>query len=1049
MMQISKSLSLFIFTVLISSAAAVAQQPAYYTENAVFRKGLELFDNNQYASAAELFRRVYSDKQVAGSVPAENGEINMMKADARYYEIICGLELGNRQSQDALLSYITDYPESEKTKSAMFHVGKLYYAREDYPQAIEWFSKVRENELAGNDRAEYNFKMGYSHLQTGDDVRALGFFKKAQEPRNSYTNDATYYYAHVSFLKQDYDVSLREFEKLRNVPKYEDAYVYYKAQILLVLDKVDAAIALAEPAFEQGRGSKYEAQLAKLLGSAYFNKDEYEKAVEYFSFFLNSPSAADQSSQDSYQIGYSYYKTGDYKNAIVLLEPLVNGDDIWTQYAMYTLGDSFLNTGNKQNARAAFERASRLEHDQEIQQHALLQYAKLSYELGFSSYALTATEQYISKFPNSVYIDEARTLRGEVLLSSRNYAEALRVLEGVQNRTRESNQLYQKVSYYRGAELFNDKQYEPAIELFKQAVYYSEDRNITALANYWAGEAYYEIRYFDEAISNYRAFFANERASASPVIPDAYYSAGYAYFQDGDYGQAASHFQQYINAGGGDQPTLTDARLRLADAWFVLRNYGQALDVYNSVIAGGGTGADYALYQRGMIEGLRGQHANKAATLESIISKYPQSGYADDAQFEIGNTYLLQGNTAQATAEFNSLLASSPNSSRAPEALMKLGLIQYNAGDDQAALNTYKKVVSDYASTAQRREALQAIRNIYVEQGNAEGFLSYSKGVPNVNISTSEQDSISYQAAYSMYLRGDCEKGIATFSNYLTNFPQGQFVNDVHFYRAECLVRSDQREEALSDYLYIAGQSKNQYSQRALVAASEIYIASGNYSNAMPLLSALENDPEYQENHGFAIVNLMRAYNAQGNPDSTFYYSQQVLQNEKASANDLAAAHLYAGKSYLARGEEDQALEELRAASRTGKTAEAAEAKYLEAEIQNRAGNYDDSEKTCFEVINNIPNQDYWVAKSFILLADNYAKRGNTFQARSTLQSIIDNYQGEDDIVPSAEQKLEEVNAAESGTESDDEAEASDTIESDDAAEAPAATEQDTTGNEN
>src|SRR3546814_10645712 len=104
----------------------------------------------------------------------------------------------------------------------------------------------------------------------------------------------------------------------------------------------------------------------------------------------------------------------------------------------------------------------------------------------------------------------------------------------------------------------------------------------------------------------------------------------------------------------------------------MLRNYGQALDVYNSVIASSGSGIDYALYQKGMIEGLRGQNANKAATLEGIISKYPRSGYADDAQFEIGNTYLVEGNIPQATAEFNSLLSHYPNSSRADRTSTRL-----------------------------------------------------------------------------------------------------------------------------------------------------------------------------------------------------------------------------------------------------------------------------------------------------------------------------------------------------------------------------------------
>src|SRR3546814_3563596 len=128
-MQFSRKSLPFIFLLLVSSSALLAQQPAYYKTNATFRKGLELFDNNQFASAAELFRQVYTDPQIAGSKPAEDGSISMMKADARYYEIICGLEQGNRQSQEALLSFITDYPErSEEHTSELQSLMRISYA---------------------------------------------------------------------------------------------------------------------------------------------------------------------------------------------------------------------------------------------------------------------------------------------------------------------------------------------------------------------------------------------------------------------------------------------------------------------------------------------------------------------------------------------------------------------------------------------------------------------------------------------------------------------------------------------------------------------------------------------------------------------------------------------------------------------------------------------------------------------------------------------------------------------------------------------------------
>lgn len=70
-----------------------------------------------------------------------------------------------------------------------------------------------------------------------------------------------------------------------------------------------------------------------------------------------------------------------------------------------------------------------------------------------------------------------------------------------------------------------------------------------------------------------------------------------------------------------------------------------------------------------------------------------------------------------------------------------------------------------------------------------------------------------------------------------------------------------------------------------------------------------------------------------------------------------------------------------------------AEAKYNLALIQYQWGNYKDSQKKCFDVIKQVPSYDFWIGKSFILLADNYVALKDTFQAKQTYQSIIDNYE--------------------------------------------------------
>ena len=70
---------------------------------------------------------------------------------------------------------------------------------------------------------------------------------------------------------------------------------------------------------------------------------------------------------------------------------------------------------------------------------------------------------------------------------------------------------------------------------------------------------------------------------------------------------------------------------------------------------------------------------------------------------------------------------------------------------------------------------------------------------------------------------------------------------------------------------------------------------------------------------------------------------------------------------------------------------------------------YDKALETAFDVINNREAQEYWVAKSFLVLADAYARKGNAFQAKSTLKSVIDNYDKNDDIVPAAKERLQKL----------------------------------------
>jgi TolA-binding protein len=134
-----------------------------------------------------------------------------------------------------------------------------------------------------------------------------------------------------------------------------------------------------------------------------------------------------------------------------------------------------------------------------------------------------------------------------------------------------------------------------------------------------------------------------------------------------------------------------------------------------------------------------------------------------------------------------------------------------------------------------------------------------------------------------------------------------------------------------------------------------------------------------------------------------------VRQNEKSAQEDKYKTGLYAGLAHLQKGDTTGAVNEFDYTISNTKTISAAEAKYNIANIEYLKGKYKASQKTCFDLVKEMPNYDYWVAKTYILLADDYVALKDNFQAKATLQSIIDNYKGDDDILATAKQKLDKL----------------------------------------
>jgi lipopolysaccharide biosynthesis regulator YciM len=140
-----------------------------------------------------------------------------------------------------------------------------------------------------------------------------------------------------------------------------------------------------------------------------------------------------------------------------------------------------------------------------------------------------------------------------------------------------------------------------------------------------------------------------------------------------------------------------------------------------------------------------------------------------------------------------------------------------------------------------------------------------------------------------------------------------------------------------------------------------------------------------------------------------------ITGDELAKEDDLNEANLYLGKIAQLQKQYNDAITYFNKVYKSTKTEMGAESGYRIAECYYSIKDAKNAEVWCYKIIEQTPTYDYWLAKSYLLLTDLFIDDADYFNAKATLNSIIDNYKLNDDIVPAAKEKLNKVLELESG----------------------------------
>lgn len=963
-----------------------AQQSQYFTQKEDYHFGLaeNLYNTKVYnASQYEYSSQYFYNKSLSSS----------RKEASLFFSNVIGVILQQQYAEEGLDAFMKEYPKSAYFAQANGPLADYYLAKKDFDKALETLQNVNQYQLSKEENTQHIMKLGYAKFMTGDSAGAIEALEESYKNADETSKPAiSYMLGHLYYADKQNENAFIYFDQIKNNEEYAHLVKPYYVQMYYNQKNYDLAISEGNEILNNGKTTAYDTEIHKIVGESYFMKGDYQSAYPHLKLFLDKEQTPSET--DLYEMGFVSSQVGKNAEAVGYYNQLINSNSPLAQNAYYQLGNAYLQNNQKQEALSAYRNASQMNYDAKVQQLALEQYAKLGYELGnpFEN-SSKVIQRYLDKYPNSKS-QEMRSLLVKSYLYSGDYKATLDALSKLDKKTNETNKIEQEVSYLLGSEEFNKGNFDQAESYFLRSLKFNVNKDYYKKAKYWLGQTYYQKGDYKSAIAVYKEL-ENETADNFPEREQLDYDLGYAYFKSKDFASAQEYFKEYLRFP--KQEFKADAELRLADTYYANNQLNEALDIYNKTE----NASDYTLYQKALALGFKGDTVAKISELKTLISKYPNSEYVDDASYEIGSAYAQNDDFSTSNAYFDKVIQSSPDKDLVANSQIyrAQNLIDLNQNDN--AIAEFKQLANQYKNTAYADKIVAAAKPAFVKNGDVAGYEQFAKGL-DVNVSGTEISEINLNLAQDSFSKKDYTKAVSYYEKYLDQNPSGDNLFKAQYELGESYYQLKQTDKALLPLQNVA-DFQNDYQQEAQVRLAQIYLSQDKIADAKKYLEQNANSTNVTIKN-FASVELMKIYADEKNFAEAEKYANAVISNTKNSAATLEQAKVIKARSLMNQGKDKDAQTAYTALEKSSNTEVAAEALYAKAFYQNKGKAFKSSNETIFKLANNYASEEYWGAKALVVMAKNYLALKDNYQASYTVDEIINNYGDFPEIVAEAKE---------------------------------------------
>lgn len=926
---------------------------------------------------------------------------------------VCAIRLGSPNLDALMQEYTDNYRHAPEYMGVRLLYAGYYFDRQKYPEALEILESVEYSLLSRDDKDRYLFQRSVCQLRTGLLAEArTGFDRLLQGRTAAYTVASTFYRGYIAYAENDFGKAVKLLSSIRHDGHFGTYCEYYILESKLMLGDY-AYVADNGPAVSEMMERKaMKAKVARIVSQAYYRLDRPDDARKWFESY--SSSGADISRKDNYYLGIISYSLKSYRAAVDAFSKVLTGaEDSLYQSACLHMANSYLELKNKHEAMVYYKKASEMNYDANIREESFFNYAKLAFDVNSD---IVPFGNYLDAYPGSGRSDEIYSYIATSYLLARNYKSAISAMGNIRHLTPEMEVNLQKAAFLRGMELFASGSYEDAASCFNTALDHSTyNTSLGLLTRFWLAETYYRSGRTDESVKLCGYLAQNSSFRSFKEYPLMLFSQGYNYFSKEDYTRSIEWFQRFLEYRVMDMDMIMEAKLRVGDSFFMLRDYGRAASVYEEVAMTGyrDAMAVYAAYQCAVCYGLLSDQEKKTRILETVMDHRTDTPVFPMAVYELGRTYVQRGMSDKAEECFKYLLEDISDPVYNGKALLELGMLHSNDGNYDTALSYLKRVVEDNPLSEDSENALAAIESIYTTLNRPQDYLDYLEkmGLSGTK-SADEKELMIFNAAEQIYLSGDYATAEKSLRSFISQYPDGQKTPLAYFYLGESLSALGRKEAAAGAYAEVMDKGEGSFVELSTLHYAQICYEMQRYGQAASAYESLLSIAKLENNRFTALTGIMRSYFKDEKYLSAIEAATRVEASEGIGSECRTEAEYIKAKSCLALGRREEALPLLRRLSADKFTATGAEAAYLLIQDTYDAGNFEEVENLVYAFSDSQTNQNYWLAKSFIVLGDSFAEREEWNQARATFESIRDGYEPQgkkDDVLEQVNMRLDRL----------------------------------------